>query len=425
MEIILLLTSFLLAVFSIKLKSIRKSPLTIFCTLWFLILLLYFFRLGLYDSSERTFLVYLIGIVSFFLGGIAVKIVRKPVNNTYRKIDNYYSIKYWSLMFLSVISLYVLWKRSMLALPYWLMGEGGVGQLKAAIVQQELSTGNLDNMIAGFIARPMQVIMVNYAIISYFEKKKDTLVITMAILLTLAGYICSGSKFSISQVITVALVYAFLYGHNLKDIFFNHKFLWLSVTGILVFVAFMMSLKDASMWYEFYIYACGCVPLSDQALAVIDKSTPAMGLATFNGVVRVLNILPSYFLGLGSELKGIIDYYFNFMFQFEEPTYIGRNTGYNAFVSIFSYFYADGRMLGVAFLSFLFGWCCSKSFTYSLKKPSVCSISIVLLLCVFISQSMVRIKTFYAPDVMALLLVIFLFPRNSIQSKPWQLKEIK
>lgn len=415
MEYILLFTIFSLTVICFHSKHLKRSLLTIFCVLWLIILFLYFLRLDLYDCSENTYLVYLIGIVSFFIGGVLVRPSRNSRNGKYKK-DSLYKLKYCILILLSIVSFVILTKKSILALPLWLMGDGEGGEIKSAIVQNELSTGTLDDMIYGFIGRPMQIIMVIYAIVSIFEKKKDYIVITFAILLTLAGYVCSASKFSVAQVLTVVLAYVFLYSTmNFKQVLLKYKMLWLSVGVIIVFISFMMSLRDDSMWYGFYIYTCGCIPMSDQALHVIDNNEPAYGMVSFNGIIRVINIIPSYVLGWGNDFKKVIDYYFDYMFQFEDATYISKNTRYNAFVSLFSYFYADGKYVGVAILSGLFGWCCSKSYYYSLRWPSTYSYSIVLLLAIFISQSMVRIKTFYAPDTMALLLIIFLFPRTTFQ----------
>lgn len=415
MEYILLFTIFVLTAVCIQSRVLKRTPLTIFCTLWLIILFLYFLRFGLYDCSENTYLVYLIGIISFFIGSVLVKPVNRSKIKVIKRRDIFYKAKYFILLFFSVISFIILVKKSILALPLWLMGEGEGGEIKSAIVQNELSTGTLDDMIYGFIGRPMQIIMVIYAVIIVFEKKKDYLVIMCAILLTIAGYVCSASKFSVAQILTVVLAYAFLYGRmSFKQTLKRYKTLWISFLGIFVFIAFMMSLRDEGMWEGFYIYMCGCVPMSDQALQTIDNSSPAYGMVSFNGIVRVVNIIPSYVLGWGNEFKKVIDYYFDYMFQFEDATYIGKNTRYNAFVSIFSYFYADGKYIGVALLSALFGWCCSKSYFYSLRRPSISSYSLVLLLIIFISQSMVRIKTFYAPDTMALLIILFLFPRNSL-----------
>lgn len=425
MEYILLFTIFVLTTICFLSRTLKRTPLTLFCTLWFIILFLYFLRFGLYDCSDNTYIVYLIGITSFFIGSVCVKPVNRNKIKEIKKRDVFSKIKYFVLIFLSIISFVILVKKSILALPLWLMGEGEGGEIKSAIIQNELTTGTLDDMIYGFIGRPMQIVMVIYATIIVFEKKKDYIVILLAMLLTIAGYVCSASKFSIAQILTIVLAYSILYGKmSLKQILKRYKTIWFSFISIIVFIAFMMSLRDEGMWEGFYIYTCGCVPMSDQALQTIDKSSPAFGMITFNGILRVVNIIPSYVLGWGHDFKKVIDYYFDYMFQFEEATYIGKDIRYNAFVSIFSYFYADGKYIGVAILSALFGWCCSKSYFYSLRRPSISSYSLVLLLTIFISQSMVRIKTFYAPDTMALLIILFLLPRYSLDSSSHEVNSI-
>lgn len=58
--------------------------------------------------------------------------------------------------------------------------------------------------------------------------------------------------------------------------------------------------------------------------------------------------------GLISGVRTALDFVFNYMLQFEETILISPSIKYNAFISMFSYFYIDGGLIGVALLSCVF-----------------------------------------------------------------------
>ena len=414
MEFVLLLLTATLVIFTLHSPQYRRSLLSVFLLMWLSVFLLYSLRLyGLYDSKDRTFTMYIIGVSCFFLGYLMFRPSRN--NWQYVKRDSLERIKNITLIVLSVVSAYVLIRKSILALPYWMSGGGG--DVKNAIIMDDgLNIGGPLEIFYTFIARPVQIVMVIYAVTTAFQKKKNKLFILLAFLLTLFGYVSSGSKFSVAEIAFMIFGYVFLYsGMNLKEFISKYKVIFVSLIGIVVIITLIMSMGDADVLRNYYTYACGCIPCSDNALQRLDGTTYLYGLASFNGVLRCINLVPYYF-GLTAGFKEILDTTFMFMMDFEATMYIADDIPYNAFVSMFTYFYADGGYNAVAALSFVFGLICSWGIKWSLKESSICSVSLCLLLLLFVIQSLVRIQTFYAPNAMAIFLIIFLFPRTSLYS---------
>ena len=414
MEIILVCITAILLVYTFSQQRYRNSLLTLFILLWFSIFLLYSFRLyNLYDCSETTFLIYLLGILSFFLGYKQSGKYRVKTKNNGVKKEN--KIKKYIFIFLSIISFVILLKKSILAIPFWLVGGSG---LKEAIINENvLALSPIEEIIYSYIARPMQIVLVIYATIELSIGIKNKFIIPLAIALTLAGYLSSGSKFSVFEIPIVILSFQYFFGqNNLLKYFKKHKILMLLVLGICVFIFHMLGQKDGSAFKSLYMYLCGCMPCSDNALDVICKTDPYYGLVSFNGIFRVLNLIPSL-LGIGTEFKMTIDNTFLEFMEFEKTVYIGPDVPYNAFISMFSYFYADGRYFGVLLLSFIFGFFCCRIFNSAKTNPSKFSYALVLLCFIMIYLSMVRFQLFLVHYVMSFVYIYVFFPKETLCRK--------
>lgn len=417
MELILILISLSSVFFCWKSRIYRKSVLTIFCVMWTVIFVLYSLRLfDLYDCKDRTFLMYIIGVASFFFGYILIKpskrITVEQLQTSHKVLSKWRNLV---IVVVSIVSVVVLARKSMLAIPLWMAG--GAGEVKRGILMYDaLNVGGIQEIIYTFIARPIQIIMVIYAVIVILANLRQKYIVWLAVLLTIAGFICSGSKSAIAEIATMVFAYVFLFSKmTFRSFFYKYKKLSLAAVLAIVFIAFLLSLKEDGLFLELYTYICGCMPCSDEALTKLYEENHYYGLSSFNGILRAINLIPRY-LGIGPDFKLIIDIVWIEMMNFEDTMYIADNITYNAFVSMFIYFFSDGGYWGVSILSFLFGISCSYALRIALLKPSVYSCSLVLFLVVIISISMIRFQFFYAPYAMALIYLILLFPRTPLNN---------
>lgn len=415
MELILILISLSSIFFCWKSRIYKKSVLTIFCVMWTVIFVLYSLRLyDLYNCKDRTFLMYIIGYVSFFLGYILIRPTKKasisPISNHKGIISRYRNIV---IVVLSIVSIVVLTRKSLLALPLWMAG--GAGEVKRGIILDDaLNVGGIQEIIYTFIARPMQIIMVIYAVIVILANLKQKYIVLLAVFLTISGYICSGSKSAITEIVTMIFAYVFLFTKmSFKEVVNKYKTLLTICFSAVIFIGILLSLKEDGLFSSIYTYICGCMPCSDEALTKIYDNNNYYGLASLNGILRAINLIPSY-LGIGPDFKFVIDLVWTEMMNFEDTMYISDELKYNAFVSMFIYFFADGGYWGVLFISIGFGVCCSYFFKKAIKRPSIYSCSVVLFLVVIISLSMIRFQLFYAPYAMALIYIFILFPRTPL-----------
>lgn len=423
MELLLIITSFSFTLYTWKSKYFHKSALFIFNLLWFIIFFCYYFRfLGFYSAREGTFLMYLYGIISFFIGYVFLNCIWKCRNSNI-KIDKYEKWKKKAVAILTILSIFIYFQKCILAIPLWL--SGGLGEVKhSSIIDSALNLGGIWDILFVYVAKPMHVTLILYAVISLFQGDKNKLLYLATGVLIVFGYIGTGSRFSIVEILLFAFAYIFLFtSMGIKQL--ANRYRILSITIFLIAVIILVSMASGGdMLGSLYCYLCGCMPCSDNAILRLDESVHYYGLVSFNGVFRVLNQIPSM-LGLTPGVKTILDVAYEYMIRFEETTYIGYGIQYNAFVSMFTYFYADAGYAGVCFFSFLFGAVTSIINKRAFVLPSYSTCALLLYIIMMIFNSMVRVQTFLVPSVMSVVYIMLIIPYNGIAIETRSKRTIK
>lgn len=410
MEMLLNIISFITFAISYKCRKFRHSLLTIFCGLWFLICFLYSFRFyDIYDVKSETLLMYTLGILFYFVGYVTYKEgskIRCCIQ------DSKYKWRVRILKLLSLLSIFVLVQKAILAIPIWL--SGGVGDLKSDIIENNvLGLNFISEIIYTFVARPLIIVFVIYSVILLLQRQKEKSIFFLTFLMILLGYICTGSKFMIVEVITMSLTYIFIFSYNsFFSIVRRNGKLFVIILIIFGALYFLLSAKGEGLNQSLYSYLCGCIPCSDNALDSIKRQPPFWGIATFNGFLRIIS-LPLSLIGL-QELKSILDLVFFYMLKFEETIMISPTIEYNAFISLFSYFYADGGLLGVVLISFLFGNISNRICSNAIYRPTYMNVSLLLFTSLLIYTSMVRANTFMVYYALPYLYIYYLIPRKPL-----------
>ena len=410
MEMLLNIISFITFVISYKSRKFRHSLLPIFCGLWFIICFLYSFRFyDLYDVKSETLLMYTLGILFYFVGYVTYKRCSKKCCCLQ---DSKYKLRVLILKILSLFSIIVLVQKAILAIPIWL--SGGVGDLKSDIIENNaLGLNLISEIIYTFVARPLIIVFVIYSVILILQRQKKKSIYFFTSLLILLGYLCTGSKFMIVEVITMSLTYIFIFNYNsFFSIVRRNGKLFAIIFIIFGILYFLLSAKGEGLNQSLYSYICGCIPCSDNALDSIKRQPPFWGIATFNGFLRIIS-LPLSLIGF-QELKSILDLVFFYMLKFEETIMISPTIKYNAFISLFSYFYADGGFLGVVFLSFIFGNISNRICSNAISSPTYMNVSLLLFTSLLIYTSMVRANTFMVYYALPYLYIYYLIPSKSL-----------
>lgn len=388
----------------------------IFSGLWFLIIILYSLRaFQLYDSDDFTFTIYAIGIIPCFIGFI-IKPPKLKQNNRYHCVDHNLKKKYAILKVLCIISITVLMERAIKAIPLWLVG--GSSLVRIQLYGGDALNGSaFSNTLYTYLALPMQNVVIIYVVISAFQKNSSKSMIFFSFVITILAYVCTASKFLLAQLFFLFSGYIILIARiKFSTFLFTYrKYATLVILGIMAIGLTFYSGRTGVV-KGLYTYACGCIPCSNEALKTIEANEKLNGFITFNGVIRVLTIIPKQF-NLTQDTQNKLEEAFKFRQEFEEAVMIGNGIEYNAYISMFSDFYMDFEMLGVILFSFLFGFGSTQVFNLAMKRPSYRSYGFLLFDVLLIWSSIIRFDLMMAYNIMGLVYIKLLFPINNIETR--------
>lgn len=412
METLLIILTTIMLLICVINKNYRRSPLMVFCGLWFSIIILYSLRLyGIYNSNSLTLFIYVCGIGAFCMGYMFFQ-NNRSFNMKYYHKDLFVGTKHRFFMFLLYVSIFFMVYRALRAIPLWVYG--GAGAVKTELFRgDDLKGGGIENILYVYIMSPIQIASLIYVVISIFQKKIDKRITFLCILLSILFYIATASKLVVSQFALMFFSYIVCIPSNsIYQLLKKYKSYLIIAVVIISAVVFLLSLKG-DLFRSIYFYLCGCIPMSDMALSTITSYPHFYGLITFNGIIRLIFAVPN-FIGLGGSAATLIDYAFLFRQTFEKTTIVAPGQEFNSFISMFVDFYIDGGIWGVILLSFFFGGVSAKIKNMAFSKPSFFSIGLLLYVVYIIWTSMARIDIMMIYNVMALVMICLFFPKNSI-----------
>ncbi|RHE34976.1 oligosaccharide repeat unit polymerase [Eubacterium sp. AM28-29] len=424
--IVLLIISFIFK----NIYSTLINPASIFSLMWGIIFTLYSLKLfNIYSVENYVLFIYSIGALSFIIGCIPVRFKigeRTFINKNRDSLNNFNSNqkqRFFLLLF-SFITMVILLIKAYKILPYW---SGGVSSVKLANAEGYILYPAWFDILYTFFARPFEMVCVFVVAVDFFfgQSEYTKLQFMVTSLIVLFGYIATGSKFSlIIPVLSFVLVYEIYqkesnstsnkktFSNNLRKLSFNKKIIILSLSlMIILFIIYMLNQKYSGWKESIYMYLVGCIPCGGNALKNSVNNNMYFSMVSFNGVYRVISTFFTVF-GIKLPYASFMNEAYNMIETYEKAIYISPTTKYNAFISIFTYFYKDGGLFFVILASFFFGRVSNNAFLHLINEKSIYSLLIYLFICYLILFSIVRSQLFLAPTVMTYI-YIFLFFRKS------------
>ena len=175
------------------------------------------------------------------------------------------------------------------------------------------------------------------------------------------------------------------------------------------FIVYLLQDKEGDWVRSLYFYLVGNVPFGDFAITHIENQDIYFyGFVTFNGLFRLFTILFK-FIGVNFDFFNIVNEAYDSMLLFEKAVYISPTEQYNAFTSIFTYFYKDGGIYAVIVFSGFLGWLSKQVYRKLNYQLSYFNVLLYLVLCYVLFFSLVRIQTYNITVVLALFYAFLLF----------------
>lgn len=394
------------------------NPITVFCGVWGVILLLYSLHAyDLYYASEGSSRLIIVGVVMFFIGAvIATLAYSKNRNIDYHltSLDAEVSeMNYLALLGLNLISFFFLFGFGVTVIQQLLSGRG-FDYIHRMYLDEEGVLGGEStfnrSIIAWFVWPLMDASLVSIVLSVHGDAGNKSMLKKWCLILVFANLalftIITGKRAHLVYLIIYFFAVFKLQGKTVK-LKAGTKFLMAVglIAIILVFNYITFSRGSTSVLRTLYFYFVGCVPLMSEKLSA---SIDPKGLTSIYGFFAPLISLANAVLhsstlsAIKSSMTDVV-----ILTQIKEP--VSRDSSMNAFVSLFYYFYLDGGVLGNIVMSLIYGSGATVAYHRYLKKRDYLSLAVYLLVFFSMYMSFVRFQFFQMRFALAFFYVAIIF----------------
>lgn len=344
------------------------APEVLFCVEWSFISFLASLRLfGLYEVSWMTWMIVLVGSVSFLFGisfGERI-IVKYSVSEERENVDVFLMSKKCFWIFLIIMTIYVLYDFSQ---TYQYLAAGySLGQIREAsvgmseIVGYNRRTGALAEYIE-IIVGVMELLVVASGITYFISDVKKNYKMILGVLFFETLYaLTNGGRYGLAYIIIETLVGYFIYKSIKGQMQISlpkavkrwMKRILLFIISMILIITLMRGAETSELIQKYYRYICGNMVFLDLHINKLNEmgywSVSYAGLYGFWSIILpVLNSLGiTYPVNYLETITKVMDTQ-----TFQK---IGDNLVTNAFITPFYHIYADFRWVGLVIGMFIFG----------------------------------------------------------------------
>lgn len=423
---------FIIAICDLKKERTIAAPIAFFCLEWGGISFLASLKLfSFFEASARTWLIILIGSLSFVAGSMFGRRIKfdsglvlqdKPFNYNHRRRLYF---------FYALLLLFFVIKTPELIECVSLLCKGTpLSLIRAARYNQTELDGytslrGVRHYLVHVFAPTIDLFAVALGILIYLlDIRKQKRVIFLLIVNEAIKVLLGGGRFDLAHFV-IELVICFELIRKRK--LFSPLFLQRSkkiVIGLvvaacvaIVYVTTARSIDINEIFEHLYIYICGDVVLLDQKLKIFETTNIwARGLAGGFGFWSLFFTFTRVVLGI-SDPQLWVDVYKNIMTG-QDVLQIGQDVYMNAFVTPYYYLYADFRLFGVVFGMLVFGILSGLLYRRAIQHPNIINIVPYLL----ISQMIFKTLHTYPLVSQHYMLTFVVFLIMGLRIKPLRLK---
>lgn len=411
---IILIVVFLLSLFMIKEKY---NPVTCFSGFW--LLLSYLSLMGMYGlhvPDAKTYLYFALGVLSFAIGAIIISRFNTQIIITFEKsfkdrkrvsITLYKQLNYKILPYFTIIITLMLLVYFIRTLQF--MASGFALNYIRTNFSSIVINNTIERLLWTFIVLPASIAIVPLNLYASYIDQRSWVYIAASLMITIILSICDGGRvylffymiqFAFFTIITSKKV-------EIRSKFKKYLFLILIAVvsiAMMVFISNERQIEESPV-ESLYIYFAGCFPFFEQKIYQIDAiNLRGFGMAFFFAPITLILMLLTNI--------GIVDYPPLYIFvqdainSLQIYTKIG-SVNFNAFGSLFYYYYLDAGIVGIIFGSMFFGMFSFGIFKKARKYKSAQYIVLYSMILVVIATSMVRWQLGRTEFFMSLVYIYF------------------
>lgn len=417
-------TIFVLVIAGLLFGMKQKSYLnfvSIFCYYWAFIVFLASLRLyGMMEYSNTPFYLILIGTLGMFMGYIIRYYSKLPhISLKRNKKNDVNSETYNNSVIMCLALLCMAFYAFELLRVVQLLRAGNsyyfIRRMYQGYEESTFFTSAIESYFSSYIAVPSAYILSSYLIIILFRRGRKGKEFFFALVAVSLYLIVSASRYVFIQLL-IGTVYLFFL---LKKKVPKKVKRWIKRVSVLLIIGvialtLLRENKTSSgarynwtLLQSVYSYFSIPIPLMDYWVSTIETTGyQAHGLVFFRPFLSIFTLFVLHPLGIEfNALNEAIDK-INLVENFVQ---VFPRHQYNAFASMFYYFYLDFKWIGVFLGSAFWGWICANTFKKVRFNPSDRNLAFVLVIMQAMFKTMVRWE-FSAPSFfVASVLTFFLF----------------
>ena len=412
---------------SIKIDKKILNPMSLFMSVWVVMLYMNSLRLfTLFETDNEYYEMITLGLVMFLLGYIIAPLVKK-VKIFKIQLHNQNTTRIYILCGIVLLLLLLKFVQNIS-----IISSLGLAGIRKALQTGELSNYDDDSILISFIWQivllPARMALSVVVAENFFSGKKNKVLLMMyAIVVFMSVLIDGGRSVILNFIIHIALAFYYEYAKKKtigKGAFTNRRVVIIKKKSIKVFIgvlmvvtvfliAFVVATMGRSGEYAIrHLYYYGSIPpvmFNIWSDVVNEREIVGFGLASLNGFLSP--ILYALKILLGTD--GLPFYWGKVVEMIYETDSVWVRTSFlshsNAYVSLFWFFYLDGRILGVIVGMFLYGFFSNRIFREYDKNRCQYSLCELLLWIQGLLFSGVRFQFAVMPYALAFVYLRLLF----------------
>lgn len=396
------------------------NPIVLFSGFFGFISLLASFQLyGMNKTSDKAYLIIVLGVLGFICGAVFYKCVfsRFKISNLKSSGIGHHDTINTKLLFIAVLCMTIyITIRFTSILPLLLKGVpfDYIRMIYFGAEFDGVSINHTTAVLEMFLNLPILYAVIPIIAVDLVSGKEREIgkgILILAVIWISLSTIVSGGRV-LFYIVGVVLFFAALIVKKKLRISRRVKIsILLILIGAIAFMYFMSIKRNKSGEYDFlysvYVYFSGALPHMSYRLETIDFSNKfTYGMTFVSGLLRPPMIIYKWLFGsfpavyqqtidIGVELQSAVD--------------IGTGQTYNAFATSFFYFFYDLGYIGVIVDSILYGIICEYFYIKMKRKMTKMNIALYLLIIQGILTSMIRYPfvLFYYTYAFAYLLLFY------------------
>ncbi len=375
--------------------------------------------MGLYRPSDLTYIIIMIGMGAFFGGYIISRKIKVAF------LEDVKERKLWVLLYLILVIASLLFGviKFLIILPLIRQGVSlnYIRTVYNGATVRGISFSSYIYQIEIYFCRPcLQMILSVFCIYITNKKERNTLpmyIMVLSFVDIIINQLVNGGRVTFFTVVLLIIVAMKIQNKiSLTKLLMRNFKNVLVIVGLLLMMYWISILRGSTnILKSTFLYFCAPIVALSENLESIsgEGAVRTYGMVLISGFIRPLYVVfrnltgvELYFIDVIYDLHRYVNNYIN----------VGQALKFNAFVTLFYYFYLDGGLLGVAFDSFMYSSVCSGIYKKCVRQGSLFSIALYLVVFQNLFLSFIRYQFIDVGNALAFFYLILVFrPKKRIK----------